>query len=284
MQRFWLNLTFFTITCFVLVNVCAVIYDRISPRQTEDPGGEIYDAIKRAQQTTNDKTMVIGDSVAHQLLTGYAPPGILSLGTNQAIGMCGQYMMAHSALDHHPDIKDVILAYQPDSFTNNLDQVFFFNYFVKPFYPIARFRADMSPDVIAVIDRHPAARLVVFPLFRYTTMLGDLDYSKDAPPHAFTYLAPVSIEYLHRLSNLCDQRHVRLHVVSTPISTDRDYDEAVFAKEVTDAHLDPLFTNYAASVRRVDPQLLVDHVHFTDENIAANSKIFIEMLQRQLAP
>jgi hypothetical protein len=191
-------------------------------------------------------------------------------------------MIARSALDHHPAIKDVILAYQPDSFTNNLDQVFFFNYFVKPFYPIARFRADMSPGVVDAIDRRPIARLVVLPLFRYTTMLSDLDYAKGAPPHTFTYLAPVSVEYLHQLSDLCDERHIRLHVVSTPISTDRDYDEAVFAKEIASAHLDNLFTGYAASVRRVDPQLLVDHVHFKDENIAANSKTFLEMLQDRL--
>ena len=82
-------------------------------------------------------------------MTGYAPPDILSLGTNQAVSMCGQYFIARSAIEHDPAIKELVVAYQPDSFTNNLDQVFCFNYFVRPFYPYAEYRADESPHQTA---------------------------------------------------------------------------------------------------------------------------------------
>ena len=142
----------------------------------------------------------------------------------------------------------------------------------------------MSPLIKQHIDRRPAARLVILPLLRYTTLLSDIDYSKGAEKPAFTYLAPISIEYLRKLSELCDQHRIHLHLVSTPISLDRDYDKSAFLKEVAAAHLEKLFAGYPESVRIVDPQLLVDHVHFKEENIGANSAIFVKMLKGETSP
>jgi len=283
MNIFICKLAFFSVTCFVLLNLVAIFYDTTSRRRVEDPGGEIYDAIHRSHQPSACPTIVVGDSVCHQLLTGYAPPDILSLGTNQAISMCGQYLIARSAIEHDPAAKEIILAYLPDSFTNNLDQVFCYNYFVRPIYPYAEYRAQMSPLVQRLINRRPAARLAVLPLFRYTTLLSDIDYSKGTEKPTFAYLAPVSIEYLRKLSELCDQHGIQLRIVSPPISLDRTYDKAVFLKEVTDAHLEKLFTGYPESIRLVDPQLLVDHIHFKEPNISANSVIFIKMLKGEVS-
>jgi hypothetical protein len=286
MKRFLLKLGFFSLTCFVLLNVVAIFYDTTSRRRVEDPGGEIYDAIRRSHQPSTCPMIVIGDSVCHQLLTGYAPPGLLSLGTNQAASMCGQYLIARSAIDHDPAVKEIVLAYLPDSFTNNLDQKFTFNYFVRPFYPHAEYRALMSPLVMHQVDRRPTARLVVLPLFRYTTMLTDsyLNYCEGAETPNFTYLAPVSIEYLRKLSELCNQHAIKLGIVCPPISLDRNYDQTLFQKEVVDAHLEKVFAGYPQSVRLVDPQLLVDHIHFKEENIGANSAIFVKLLESEASP
>ena len=282
MKRFLFKLALFSVTCFVVINIAAAIHDRIQPSRVEDPGGEIYDAIKRSHQATSATSLVVGDSVSHQLMTGYAPPEILSLCSNQAISVCGQYMLAHAALDRNPSIKQVTLAYQPSIFANNLDQPFTYNYFVRPFFPYAKFRADMSSLVMQRIDRRPFARLVVFPIFRYTTLLSDIDYSAGAGKPPYKYFAPVSVEYLQKFAGLCEQRGIKFRIVSTPISTDRDYDRAQFFKEVADAHLEKLFGGYADTVRLVDPTLLVDHVHFKKENIAANSAIFVKMLRGDL--
>lgn len=278
MQRFLLKLTFFSATCFVLLNLAAMFYAKTSPRRVNDPGGEIYDAIKRSHESSTASTVVIGDSVAHQLLTGHTPPGMLNLATNQAISMCGQYLLAKTAIEHDPAIKEIILAYQPIVFINNLDQTFCFNYFVRPFYPHTEYRAGMSPEIMTLINRRPAARLVVLPLFRYTTLLFDIDYSQDAPKPTYTYLAPVSIDYLRKLADLCDQHKIRLRIVSTPISRDRNYDQAQFEKEVTAANLEKLFPDYTNTVRLVDPTQLVDSIHFKEDKIDENSAIFVKML------
>jgi hypothetical protein len=283
MKRFLLKLILFTVACFVLLNLIAVLYDLTSRRRVEEPGSEIYDAINRSHQPSSCTTIVVGDSVCHQLLTGYAPPGMLSLGTNEAVSMCGQYLIVRSAIEHDPAAKDVILAYQASSFTNNLDQVFTYNYFVRPFYPYAEYRAQMSPLVMQLINRRPMARLVVLPLFRYTTLLtaSTIDYSLGAEKPTFTFLAPVSIDYLRKLSELCDQHGIRLHIVSTPINRDVDFDRAALMKEATDAHLETLFASYFETVRLVDRRLLFDEIHFKDSAVNANSAIFIQMLQAE---
>jgi hypothetical protein len=281
MKRFLLRVLVFGVTCFVLLNAVAVLAKIVARKRVEDPGSEVYDAMRRSHKTWPEaKEIVVGDSVAHQLLTGRAPPQMLNLAANQAVTVAGQYFLARTALEHNPQVTRVTLAYQPACFVNNFDEKFEFNYFVKPFYPRAEYRREMSPLLVSMIDRQPVARFVVFPVLANTSLLGYIDYSQGAPKPPCKYVSPLSAEYLHRLAHLCADHHAELRIVSTPISRDRPYDQAAFFREVAANHLEPLFTGYAETVRTVDPALLVDQVHFKDEAIAPNWKIFVEMLRR----
>jgi hypothetical protein len=139
-------------------------------------------------------------------------------------------------------------------------------------------QAGIDGLVTTRLDRRPVYRLMVFPMFRYPDVLSATDYTDPDPP-SFAYLSPVSIDYLRRLSALCQAHQIQLRIVSTPISKTSGYDESAFLKEVTDAHLDDIFAGYTPTIRRVDPELLLDNVHFKPQYIRQNSAEFVKMLR-----
>jgi hypothetical protein len=277
MKRFLLRLGIFLITSFLLINAVAATYGALSRSRYEREGSETYDAIRRAETPSSRANVILGDSVCHQLLMGVDLPDTLNLSCNQAISMCGQYLLAREAIAHDPALKQITLAYQPACFDNDLAQKFTFNYVVKPFYVRSELREGMDSLVIQRLDRRPVYRLILFPMFRYTDLLASTDYSEPTPL-SFVYLSPVSIDYLRKLADLCSAHQIHLRIVSTPISRTSGYDQSVLLKEITAAHLDDLFAGYTQTIRKVDPGRLIDNVHFKPEFISENSAEFVKML------
>lgn len=277
MKRFFLRLTLFLVTSFLLINLVAAIYGHFSRSRYERDGSETYDAIRRAELPSTCSRLVLGDSVSHQLLLGVNLPDTLNLSSNQAISMYGQYMLAHEAIAHDPALKQITLAYQPACFGNDLTQKFTFNYVVKPFYVRPEMRAGMDEQVIARLNRRPVFWLMNFPMFRYTDLLSSTDYSETPSPF-YRYLSPVSVNYLRKLGDLCQAKHIQLRIVSTPISRTSGYEEAQLLKEIDRHELGDLFPGYVPTIRQVDPAQLIDNVHFKPEFIRENSPEFVKLL------
>jgi hypothetical protein len=278
MRRFFLRLAFFLGTSFVLINIVAAIYGALSRSRYEREGSETYEAIHRAETPSTAANVILGDSVSYQLLMGVDLPNTLNLSCNQAVSVCGQFLLAQEALAHDPAVKRVTLAYQPFSFTNDLNQKYTFNYFVKPFWVQPRMRRGMDDLVLRLLLHKPQFQLMVLPMFRYTDLLSSTDYSR-SPPLTYAYLSGLSVDYLRRLSGLCREHGIGLRIVSTPISQTSGYDESVFLREVSDAHLGAIFAGYTTTIRRVDPDMLLDNVHFKPHDIDKNSAVFVKMLQ-----
>jgi hypothetical protein len=278
MTRFLLKLAFFLLTSFVVINIVAAIYGPFSRSHYERDGSETFESVRRARTPSTFTNVVLGDSVCHQLLLQNTPPDTLNLSCNQAISMCGQFLLARAAVAHDPFVKRITLAYIPGSFSNDLNQKFTFNYVVKPFYIHADMRDGMDALVHQRLDRRPLYRLMVFPMFRYSDLLNGTDYS-GATGSTFSAISPVSIDYLHQLVELCDSHHIRLRIVSPPISQDSGSNISVFLGDVSAAQLDNAFTGYPASIRRVPPDLLIDDIHFKAANIPQYAADFVKMLR-----
>jgi hypothetical protein len=119
---------------------------------------------------------------------------------------------------------------------------------------------------------------MVFPMFRYSDLLNGTDYS-GSTGSTFAALSPVSIDYLHQLVELCNEHHIRLRIVSPPISQDSGSNISVFLGDVHAAQLDNAFIDYPATIRRVSPALLIDDIHFKAANIPQYAADFVKMLQ-----
>ena len=98
-------------------------------------GNEIYYSIFKSKQKKKFKKLLIGDSVANQLFSNKKNyTKINSLCCNQAISLTGHYILINNYLSAGNIIDTVYMIFSPSSFQNNLNQIYTYHYFLKPFY------------------------------------------------------------------------------------------------------------------------------------------------------
>jgi hypothetical protein len=278
MKSFFLKLIFLSVTGFLLINLLAELLGSPLLRTVLlREGSEVFDATDVAQLPSSKPEAVFGESVSFQLLHHANIPTVLNLTTNQAISVCGQYLLMRTVIEHDHNLKRITLAYQASCFSNDLNEPTTFNFFVKPFYLRPPFADGIDPLAMERVNRCRVSRLVFFPIFRFTDLLSSTDYSRPRGA-SFQYLAPVTVDYLARAADLCAAHHVQFRILSTPISTTSGYNQDVFLKEVSAAHLDDLFAGYPQTIRYVDPNVLIDNLHFKHPYVTENSAKFVKML------
>ena len=99
-------------------------------------GNEVYKAIEKSKKKNKRNKLILGDSTANQFYNckDGDPQDAYSLTCTQAIGMVGQYLLLTNYLNTGNRPDTVYLVYTPFSFWDNLDQVYTYHYFLKPFY------------------------------------------------------------------------------------------------------------------------------------------------------
>ncbi|MDB5332966.1 MAG: hypothetical protein JWP03_4117 [Phycisphaerales bacterium] len=150
---------FFAVSAAFLAGflAAALAFDRAMARhlrttnQEGNLGSEVYTAAQQAgKRDARVRTIVLGDSVSHQLFNPGTEPDLRSgrvrfLSSNQAISAAGQYYLMEDALRHYPKLKDVYLFYLPGAWANDLPPALTHDYFCAFFH-----RADQVVEVFAV--------------------------------------------------------------------------------------------------------------------------------------
>ncbi len=185
-----------------------------------NPRQHIYIAIVKSHAKKKVKKLIFGDSCSKQL---YEPneykESVYSLATNQAISMVGQYVLLNNFirmnLTQLPD--EVCLIMDFNSFRNNLDQTFTYNYFLKPFFK-EEFTKYFSSSTLSIIEKIPYHQLTKWPLV--ATSLWSPEFLQNHDNGNNLYISTQSNEYLQRMKRLCDRFHIKFRILPSimPIS------------------------------------------------------------------
>jgi hypothetical protein len=182
--------------------------------QTDVAGTEVYEVLAASKSKYKKKKLVIGDSVAKQILDSLAnDSAIVSLASNQAISMAGQYLIATQALAANPSLDTLVLMYHPFSFQNNLASPLSFHYFVKPFYT-----EENMPLFSEQVKRQVEA-IPFYYLAHYRPVLtSNWSPSFEGVSDEKVLFSSISRDYLVRLNQLCSKKGVVLQLISPPIN------------------------------------------------------------------
>lgn len=249
-----LSIVFVELTCTILIYTDVYLFNY--------PGKYIYEAIKKSKTKSKAKTLILGDSVGRQFFPVDKPSdNVISLATNQAIGLIGQYLLLKNYLNIGNQIDEVILLYTPFSFKDNLDQEFTYHYFLKPFD-----NKENSPffsgTVREQISKIPYNQFHQLPHIKATTWAPKFEI-ESSPNNAF--LSPITIYYLNRIKTLVNEHNCKLKLVSPPISNAKsDRLEQLDLSTVNETNLQSEFENYFTSISYVDSTLFVDGIHLKD--------------------
>ena len=277
MLKLLLKVISFVVIFAVLSNLCSYVIlssQRLSNFfEVYKVGPEVYEAIIKSKKHSKCATVVLGDSVAKQLFSESDDDATLNLTTNAAISMAGQYALVDNVIKSNKDIKQIYLVINPFAFINNLNDIYTYSYFVKPFYN-NEYRNLFTPRTSTIIDSKLYSYAYSLPITRILPLFGNIDYTK--PLKRASLISDTSIEYLKLIGAMCSANNIRFRVVPAPISMSK---APVLHKSIKDAEsliirnsLQHTFTQYFENVQILPDDVFVDDlVHIKPGHLAGIS-------------
>ena len=186
-------------------------------------GNEVYKSIGKSKKKTNYRKLILGDSTANQFYNCNDKDSCdaYSLTSTQAIGMVGQYILLSNYLNagNRPDI--VYLVYTPFSFWDNLDQVYTYHYFLKPFF-YDEYKPLMTKTVMEQIRKIPKYWACHIPYIQTTGWAPDITLQE----RHYYFLSPISTEYLNKFDSLSHEYQFDFVIIPTYVNTlERQYQQ-----------------------------------------------------------
>ena len=271
LRTFLLRLTAFALIGFVLLNlICEgvlFVEHRLGRPILNPPRPEITEVIQRSGQHHAWKKLLLGDSQARQLydrdneaLTGFA-----HLTSNQSITMAGIYILAERFLESNPQTDTIILMTSPRLLANDLDDKTTFDGFVKPFY-VQENLHYLAPGTLEKLSYYGLRHLYLLPMVKKTRIFQSLDYSERSEKQNKAALSETTVEYLHRIDQLCRHKGISFRVFSPLINAEAGWDYPRLRKEALAKGFATQFSEYFDRLIFLDPnQFGKDHTHIKQE-------------------
>jgi len=238
------------------------------------PGHKIYFAIKKSKSKSTKKILLLGDSVAKSLFPTGEEAEINSLATNQAIGVPGNYFLLKNYLDAGNTIETLVIIYNPYSLKNNLNQKYSYHYFLKPFFN-DEYVNYFSVNLLEQIEMIPNKNYLLIPSIRATLWSPNFPQSKNlitdesgnSNNTKYSYLSPLSIEYLNKIKDLSIKNGFDIKLLPAPTSTNKKINFISFQKETEKTNLIEEFKFYLDNLNYVDPKYFSDGIHLNNQEI-----------------
>ena len=243
------------------------------------PSSEVYTAIDKSLRSTEGvRALVLGDSLGNQLYSiNRYNDKIYSLACNQAVSLAGQYVLLTNFIKNN-DVHGirVYLVYHPESFSNNLDQNYTFNYFIKPFYSggDSSLFTNTVKEKIRNIPYHSSPLLPIIKLSILSPDFNpDLSFKisfteNDIPILKEKYLfSEVSIEYLKKINELAKEHHFEFKVVSPFLRAEfGHYEDDNYSRIIVENGLEKAFAGYF-DFKKIDGSYFSDNFHYADSAV-----------------
>lgn len=278
MKKFILRTAIFLVTASFIPTIYLSYLFITKKYESVVIGHDLYVYIKKSKQKSKRKKLILGDSVAKQMqLFSHDSTNTNSLACNKAISMVGQYLLFKNYLEAGNKIDTVILLMNPTSLQSNLDQIFTFHYFLKPFYK-EEYKTEFSNNVYKQIKKIPFYEISQFPLITASNWSPDFK-SKD--PQVKTFLSPISSEYLLRIKSLAENNNITFLIYPNPLraSLKRSMD-SISESKLNISGLEKQFSSYFKKVMYIDDRYFVDHSHFKKSYLLAHPNLLTEVLNK----
>lgn len=222
-------------------------------------GSETYHAIMKSKQKSSHKKILIGDSVARQLFPNDEPDSKTnSLACNQAVGMVGHYALLDNYIKAGNQIDTVYLMFTPFSLENNLNEIFTYQYFLKPFYT-PEYRPLFSETVNTQINKIPYSEICQLPLILTSNWAPDFTA---LDKQSYTFLSPISGEYLAKMKELSLKNNFHIVILPPVLSlNEKAVVENMNSYELKMTNMTQEFQNYFSSMVFLNDTCFSDGSH-----------------------
>ncbi|HAW52533.1 MAG TPA: hypothetical protein DCX54_09445 [Flavobacteriales bacterium] len=246
MKRFLLNALVFALP-LIIISYIKPLHDLYTESYKRgNVGDEIYHSIKKSKRKTKSKKVFIGDSTGQQFFPNKEEnESLYSLACNQAIGVTGHFLLLNNYFLAGNNADTVFVFFTPYCFKNNLDQIYTYHYFLKPFYT-DEYKPYLSERVMDQVKKIPFYFLCQEPHILTSEWAPNFS-SKDKISASF--LSDLSVEYVQKIKTLCAEHNAELIFISPPMrDAQRSEIEAVNKEEFENLNLQDEFKSYFNSM------------------------------------
>ncbi len=230
---------------------------------------EIVDVISEVKVQDETTVLVIGDSIARQMFSGFQGecPNVRIDCANAAINISGQYMLVIEYLKNHPNTTDIWLFAHPLTLTRTYDLELGYGYAVLPFAMEGslKYLDDITLDQMASVYGRAALNGCVASCINASPMNRKLFFSY-VRLHNEEYVQSNDYEitslYVIKLKDLCEERGVSFHFYSSP-STEYYREKIEETREDFESSpLHEVYPDYLDSIYYFPTDWSEDYTHF----------------------
>jgi hypothetical protein len=270
MKKFLLQILWFSLLVPIFTYITPLYSITTEKYKKTGPGKEVYYSIYKSKQKTKSRKLLLGDSVAQQIFSNKQYNDTLnSLTCNMAIGMIGQFLLLNNYINTGNRPDTVYMFFTPSttagsSFNNNLNQIYTFHYFLKPFYT-KEYKPFFTETTYQQIKKIPVYFLCQEP--HILTSGWAPEFSQEEKQKS-DFLSPISIEYLKKIKLLSLSYHFRLIFVPTPVSiSSRKLIQNMKTNGLSLTGLESELNDYLNKIEYYNDTLFVDGIHLKKPNL-----------------
>ena len=236
---------------------------------------QVSPAIRTAQTASSHTRAVLGDSVCSQVFSEFADQNedYLILGTNMAVTLDGQYILARLFLESHPEATDVYLILLPVSFAGRCDSPQSYSYLIEPFgrAETLNYLSDatltemkkhygslfLNKNVIRIIDGSSINNKICLYYFQKHAKEEDND----------DIISDEAAYYLSDLHDICRKKNVNLHLLAPPVCDSADNADRIerLREAAEGTELSTVLDEYFDSITLYPEDMFMDGHHFKAE-------------------
>lgn len=259
MKKFFFNFFWFLLLFSIIIHVWPLYQLYTGEYKQTVAGAEIYRSLLKSKKKSRSKKVLLGDSGAYQLFPNTIENDTInSLACNQAISLVGHYILLNNYLQAGNKADTVIMLFSPYTFRNNLDQVFTYHYFIKPFF-IDEYKPLLTKTVYEQVDKIPFYQLSHYPIILTSNWAPD--YIPNGNNY-FTFLSPVAKEYLTKIKALSEKYHFSIEILATPLSiTQKATNNKINKNETLKTGLGKNFESYFKHIIYLPDSNFIDKFH-----------------------
>lgn len=279
------------LTCILFLFLCLNFLFYRFGKQSRLVAFEVYDAIDLVGRQTDYTGVLLGDSVARQFFSPddqQKNQDICYLATNQAIMPVGNYLLLGKYLKNNPQTQVVYYMARPDSLCSAMNFHYTYSYFVTPLYIAENKKYLDNATIKEIEDKYGKIfaenNYIKWLLAKYPKLLdmyNNACSSLDSINEKWSKVenADISILYLHKIKELCDEKGIEFHILSVPVSEDYEFDFSGLKTAMKQYEMDELYEELLNSVEYISADEFVDGIHLNSDYVEENK----ERIQRKIS-
>ena len=172
--------------------------------------------------------------------------------------MVGHFILLNNYLNAGNKVDTAYMIFTPFSFMNNLDEIFTYHYFLKPFYN-EEYISLFTETVKNQVHKIPYNYICRDPVILTSDWAPNFK-SKDH--RNYTFLSPVSVEYLSKIKDLSIKYNFKIILLPTPTrSSNEKIIDKINKNEIVGTGLGNEFKKYFEIIMYINDTNFSDNVH-----------------------